>query len=118
MNLKRLIKVKDSEGNFIGVQNFTYDELSTAFEELVMRVEADDDNDPDFSYCFHFILEGLGTVETDFTLDALADILSQAPKKIKTAYIDVYYSSPSTPDVIDLSDHGIVINNGRITGTY
>ena len=115
MNLKKLMKVKDSEADFVGAQSFTYDELAAAFDELKTRADADDDNESDFSYFFNFDLEKVGNVNADFDLNALADVLEQTPKKIKNAYIEVYYKIGNTKGD---DDHGIVIRNGKIETTY
>lgn len=109
MNLKKLIKVKDSNSDFVGAQDFTYLELKRAFDEVKALV-----GEPQEGYEFYFysFVDGMGDLFVDFNYNALADALAKVPTKLEVVRLEVWHCDETGDDEAS-EGHEIIIIDGK-----
>lgn len=119
-------RVKDSDNDFVGAQNFTYKELEDAFNELGMKVYNDPDNLPEYVYD---IRNGYSTtdynIDTDWIMDfdyeQVVETLEEIPDMIMYGDLEVYFNYHPKGErygYAEPDDHGIFIEDGKITEVY
>ena len=117
-------KLRESDSDFVGKQQFTYGELKNAWDELNNNIKSDpfDSKNPpsggyDIRNGYHCGDRDWNVWDIDFSLEAITKEIEGIPEIIRAGDLEVYYNDKDTNQA-DSDEHGILIEDGKIAAIY